>query len=306
MLAAEQVRIVSPDMIRTEFKPIFILENIADAAEIYGSRSPDGHPAALIVGNERRGVSREMLTRSDSIVQIPMASRTLNSLNVAASTAVALYYLIGSGGGGFRVVSQPEKRRPGLLLLAPTEHVELGSSLRSAAAFGWSQVLVDDRHSVWFGVDRGARAEGRAAARRARNSIRVIPSSSEQRRAFDRVVVVIPGPGGTPLSRAALANGPETLLVIPDSQGIDLESVDWERFGREVHFVTLDIPCRPVSSRYRLDVSIVLAEAARQIGRSRPKRDETRRRIRPRYDRSFRLLTPELGEVIDFNELERY
>ncbi len=303
---AERIQVVSSDTIRTAYHPMIALENADDASEIYGSRSPASCPAALIVGNERRGVSRELLTLCDSLVQIPMFSGELNSLNVASATAVALYYLVGDGGGKIRVVSHPEKRRPCLLFLAPSDHVELGSSIRSAAAFGWSRILVEDQNIAWFGVERGARAEGRAAARRARNSIRVIPSSPEQRHAFDRVDVVVPTPGGTPLSRATLASGPETLLVIPDCHGIDIESVDWERFGREIHFVTLDIPHQPVNRRYRLDVSIALAEAARQIGRSRSKAKPTQRGRHLRYDRGFRLHVPELGEVVDFKDLERY
>jgi tRNA G18 (ribose-2'-O)-methylase SpoU len=306
VLAAEKIRVASPEMIRDEFHMVLALENAAGAEDIYSSRSIDGDSSVLVVGNERRGVSREMLTRSDSIIQIPMASRTLNSLNVAASTAVALYYLVGEGGGRVPIVANPEKRRPALLLLAPTDHVELGSSIRSAAAFGWMQLLVEDQHTVWFGVDRGARAEGRAAARRARNAIRVIPSSHKDRHMFDRVDVVIPSRGGTPLSKANLANGPGSLLVIPDSQGIDIGTVDLERFGRDVHLVTLDIPYHPIVPRYRLDASVVLAEAARQIGRPRPKDVQARRRLHPRYDRSFRLISPEFGDLIDVKELERY
>ena len=63
-----------------------------------GFRMPAGEQPAVIVGNERRGIAHDMQRIASHAVQIPLASRTLNSLNVAAASAVALYYLTRGGG----------------------------------------------------------------------------------------------------------------------------------------------------------------------------------------------------------------
>ncbi len=47
-------------------------------------------PIALVIGNEGRGVSHEMLELSDELVSIPMFG-TVSSLNAAVSAAVAMY-----------------------------------------------------------------------------------------------------------------------------------------------------------------------------------------------------------------------
>ena len=45
---------------------------------------------ALIVGNEVRGVSKQLLAKADTIIEIPMRGAK-ESLNVAVSTGIALY-----------------------------------------------------------------------------------------------------------------------------------------------------------------------------------------------------------------------
>ncbi|WIG59277.1 MAG: hypothetical protein OJF49_002024 [Ktedonobacterales bacterium] len=47
-------------------------------------------PVALVVGNERDGVSDEILRRADMVVQIPM-SGSVESLNVGVATGISLY-----------------------------------------------------------------------------------------------------------------------------------------------------------------------------------------------------------------------
>ncbi|MFK7821440.1 MAG: 23S rRNA (guanosine(2251)-2'-O)-methyltransferase RlmB [Planctomycetaceae bacterium] len=47
-------------------------------------------PTALVIGNEGRGVSGEMLAQSDELVSIPM-SGTVSSLNAAVAAAVTMY-----------------------------------------------------------------------------------------------------------------------------------------------------------------------------------------------------------------------
>lgn len=87
-------------------------------------------------------------------VEIPMVSRRINCLNVAAAAGVGLYYLTRGRGVRTRTGGNPEKRRPELLLVGGEDHVELGSAIRSVCAFGWRSCLIDDRHGVWFGSDR--------------------------------------------------------------------------------------------------------------------------------------------------------
>jgi tRNA G18 (ribose-2'-O)-methylase SpoU len=303
-LEARQRRVVAPSELRDAFRPILALDNVPNAAPVYGYRLQAGPEPALVVGNERRGVSRELLELSDGFIQIPMPSRRLNCLNVAAAAAVALYYLSRGGIGPSHVRAHPERLRPEVLFLAPANHIELGSSIRSAGAFGWQRVLVEDRHGAWFGSERSLRAEGRAAARRGRNPIRVIPVSSDSRYAFDEVCVVTLDRAGDLLSQRGLAGGPRQLLVVPDPEGIDLSSVDWERFGRRVSFTSLDVPFQPSMRHYRLEASIVLAESARQIGR--PAEKPMRGRHTPRYDRMLRLVPPDIGEVVFLEELTGY
>jgi len=52
----------------------------------------DPRPAVLVVGNEHDGVSREVLTAADIVVQIPMAP-VVDSLNVGVATGISIYEL---------------------------------------------------------------------------------------------------------------------------------------------------------------------------------------------------------------------
>jgi len=153
------------------------VDNLPGAQEVHGILAhPEG--TAVVVGNERRGISADVRAAAHRVVLIPMAPGPLNCLNVAAAAAVALYYLAGPGSRGrMRTRAHPARHRPDLLLASPVDHAETGSALRSAACFGWRQVLLDDRAQVWFGADRRRVAEGRAAARQARNPLRVVPAA---------------------------------------------------------------------------------------------------------------------------------
>ena len=235
-----------------------------------------------------------------------MFSRTLNCLNVAAASAVALYYLSRGGGGRLEASVHPQKRRPEVLLIGAADHVELGSAIRSAGAFGWDRLFVEDRAGVWFGVDRAARAEGRAAARRQRNPIRLVPTTEDRRFAFTEVCVITTDRRGIPLHRANLARGPQQVIAIPDESAVTLDGERWDRLGREVRFVHLDLPAREFVYHVRLIATIALAEVARQVGqRARPAIARPRR-TEPLYDRALRLLAGEQGETVFLEDLESY
>lgn len=294
-----------PEDLATTYAPVIALDNVPGAQPVYGFRPPRGPRPALVAGNERHGISREVLKLASHKVMIPMAGHRLNTINVAAASAVALYYLARDGGGPLQVTPQPQKRRPELLFLGAADHVEVGSAIRSAGAFGWERVLIEDRAGVWFGAPRHVTAEGRGAARRHRNPIRLIPAGAAATYAFQEVWVVTRNEGDVPLHRANLAAGPRSLLVIPDETAVDLDAEPWDRLGARVRFTRLDLPDRTVPCPYRLSASIALAEAARQVGQrerlpGRPPRAE------PIYDRALTVLAAEAGETVDLEELGAY
>jgi tRNA G18 (ribose-2'-O)-methylase SpoU len=169
--AARSLPLISLDNLARACRPVIAFENLEGAREVYGHKPGPGPRPALLVGNERRGLARDAIALATESVHVPLASRSLTSLNVAAAAAVGLYYL-GRGGAPMQRRSAPEQRRPELLLLGTADHWELGSAIRSAAAFGWQRVWLDDRAGVWFGAGRIARgaaiacgaASGRDAA----------------------------------------------------------------------------------------------------------------------------------------------
>jgi tRNA G18 (ribose-2'-O)-methylase SpoU len=235
--------------------PIIALENASGAEDLFKFRPPDG-PFAVVVGNERRGVSRELVRRADRVIQIPVHSVQLNCLNVAAAASVALYRLARPSG---RIATRGGRSggRPVVVLAGVDDAIELGSAIRSAACFGWSAVWVADRHGVWFDTDRVARSLGRGAARRARNPIRVLPIPTAAT-AFDEVCV-IGTDAGEPLQRADLARGARQLVVLGDPGAVDLA-----RLAPRVRRIALEIA--PGAHPFRLVASIALAEIARQVG----------------------------------------
>ncbi|MFY1691095.1 TrmH family RNA methyltransferase [Plantactinospora sp. WMMB782] len=235
--------------------PLIAVDNTPGAESVYRAGPLRGR-ASIVVGNERRGIRPDVLRAAARTVQIPMPGRGVNTLNVATAAAVALYYLLDAHGRRQARAPRPESHRPTLLLAAPRDHVEAGSSLRSAAAFGWQTVMADDREKVWFGTPRPIRAEARAAARSHRNPLRVVPAGDAwSSRAGSRVIVCAPDVDGPPLHHAKLT-GSSTVLVIPDGDG-------WEP-PPDAEFARVTVPGEP--GRYRLVTGIVLAETARQLG----------------------------------------
>lgn len=296
---------VSPAELAAGYAPIVAFDNLPGADSVYGFQLGRGPRPAVVVGNERHGIAKDVVALARRAVQIPMGSRRLNCLNVAAAAAVALYYL-SRGGGGKLQAGGGGKRRPELWLLGAADHVELGSSIRSAGAFGWERVFVEDRGGVWFGQDRATITEGRAAARSARNPIRVIPTSADRAYAFEEVAIVTLHEHGIPLHQAQLARGPSQVIVIPDETAVDLSHESWQRLARHVRYVHLPVPFPDSPYHYRLIASIALAEVARQVGQpSRPTPTRPRRH-EPLYDRALELLSEELGELVDLSELEGY
>lgn len=282
---------------------IVAFDNLPRAAEVYGYRA--GGDFAVMVGNERRGLSYDCAKLATDKVQVPMHSRRIDCLNVAAASAVALYYLCSPQAGTMAVRKDPRSRRPELLLLGPGDHFELGSTIRSAAGFGWERAFVEDRHQAWFGCDRATRSEGRAAARRGKNEILLVPCPTGTPFSNPRVTVITCRKSGTPLHRANFTGGPGQLVVIPDEGGVDVAAENWSRFGGEVEFAQLRLPRTEFTYHYRLMATIALAEIARQVGR-RPAGKAPAGPRPPFYDRSMGRLAEVAGESVSFEELVRY
>jgi hypothetical protein len=281
-------------------------DNSPRAADVYGFRLPKEPPAALVVGNERRGLSHEFRAAARYSLQIPMVSRSINCLNVAAASAVGLYYLSRRDGHKLQTANHPHKNRPDLLLAGAGDHIELGSAIRSACAFGWERALVEDRANIWFGCDRVTRSEGRGAARRGRNPIRLLPSSPATHYAYQEVMVITSRHPGIPLPHAKLAQGPQGIVVIPDESRLDVAQEDWQRLGRNVQFINLDLPATEFVYHYRLIATVAMAEIARQVGR-KPRRVEFERK-EPRliYRQAIRATLEARGELVYLEELEDY
>jgi tRNA G18 (ribose-2'-O)-methylase SpoU len=259
---------------------LIAVENTPAAREIYG-RKPLRDDATIAVGNERRGISRKLLATADETLVIPTQSRTVTTLNVAAAAAVAGWFLLRGSGPQARA-TRPEHRRPALLLLGD-DHVEVGSSLRSAAAFGFRDVLLEDRGAGWFSDSSNVRREARAAARRHKKPLRIHPPTlAESAARYAQIVLVTASGAARPLSRERLTRGVRQLVVIGASAEEALAGA-----GRHVAVASLGL--QPMGSEpLRLTASIALAEIARQVGRRRPVPEAPPRA--PRYEKAIELV----------------
>ncbi|MBK6734106.1 MAG: hypothetical protein IPG61_08445 [bacterium] len=289
----------------TEAFPLLIgFDNSAGAQAIYGYRLPRSTAAALIVGNERRGLSREVTASMSAAVEIPMDSKAINCLNVAAASGVGLYYLTRGGVGRMRAGGSPDGRRPELLLVGGDDHVELGSAIRSACAFGWRRCLIDDPGGVWFGSERWKRAEGRAAARQSKYH-QAGAGEPGSRLSFREVVVVNTRGMGTPLGQARLSNGPEQLIVIPDEARMCAADLATERFAGAT-LVHIELPHSEFAYHYRLFATIAMAEIYRQVGRRERSRSDRRGREAPFYDKALAAEPGEGGIEVSLEDLREY
>jgi tRNA G18 (ribose-2'-O)-methylase SpoU len=264
---------------------LIAVENAPGARDIYGRRPLRGD-ATLAVGNERHGLSRRILAAADEVVVIPTQSRTVTTLNVAAAAAVAAWFVLRGSGPQGRA-RRPDARRPSLLI-AGDDHVEVGSSLRSAAAFGFREVLLDDRRAGWFDGSSAVRREARAAARRHKNPLRVHRATLDIAARYAEIVLVRPSGPGTPLQRANLTHGNRQLIIV----GASPDEIDTSATTR-ARVATLGLePVTPAP--LRLIASIILAEIARQVGRRHPTPGPAPRG--PRYEKA--LVPMPAGEVL--------
>jgi tRNA (guanosine-2'-O-)-methyltransferase len=292
--------------IRDKYKNVIACDRLPGAADVYHYRPPA--TAAVVVGNERRGLSEAARAIADSAIFIPMQSRNVNCLNVAAAAAIVLYYLRPFHARSMAIHRQPELRRPEILLMGGANPFELGSTIRSAAAFGWGRLLLHDPAEIWFGRDRAQKTRGRAAARRYRNPIRVIPAPDPTGIGlhFDDVVLVTMSGVGDLLPRLRLDRGPSQLVVMLDeSEACAGETA--AKLGGNLRRAQLGLPEFPGCYHFRQAASIVLAEISRQAGR-RPSAPPHRpaRSPAPFYDHALELEICHTGEMIGWEELLEY
>ena len=200
-----------------EQTPIVAVENTRGSESLFSATVKGGH--SMVVGNERRGIGRDVLRVATRTLHIPTAgSARIDTLNVASAAAVALHAL--SRSGTIRTRSPRPDRRPNLLLMAPRDHVEAGSALRTAAAFGWRMVALADGCHVWFDTPRPIRTEGRAAARSHRAALRVARYEG-LKPGFDRVTVARLRSTRHPCTASDCDSGPSSVLVLPDEGSVD-------------------------------------------------------------------------------------
>jgi tRNA G18 (ribose-2'-O)-methylase SpoU len=238
---------------------LIALENTPTASSIYGRR-PLSTRATLAVGNERRGLSARTLDRADETLAIPTLSRTVKTLNVAAAAAVAGWYVL-RGSAAQALTSRAEVRRPTVLIVG-TDHVEVGSTLRSAAAFGFRGVLLEDRDAGWFGGSAGVRREARAAARRHKNPLRIHRATLADADRFDDIVAIVESGQAPSIQREHLARGRRQVVIIGAARD-EIESLAAHRIRVASLHLADDV------ASLRLLASIALAEIARQVGRRR-------------------------------------
>lgn len=128
------------DVLRESYPHRIAFDNLPGASDVYGHRVQGRF--AVNVGNERRGLTASFAAAATERIQIPMHSARINSLNVCAAAAVALYALSRPPTRPMGVQRNADARRPRLLLAGVRQHYEMGSAIRSAPAFGWRQIYV--------------------------------------------------------------------------------------------------------------------------------------------------------------------
>ena len=241
------------DDVLAGFQNIVACEAVRDSKNIYGFPAPRGR-TAVIVGNEEKGIARSVLKRADSVVAIPMTGAGMSSLNVAVSAAIALYVLSKDLGRKKRRKSDLAQRDVDVLFHAPNDPHEFGSVLRSAWAFGWRKVFVSDPDSVWFTRDPKTTLDSRAAARRFKNPLAVLPADRLDTGAYDYTLVCDGRREGAPLSRFQLPPCRRMLLVYGHGA---------RAAGAEHLFV--DHADAGIEPRFRLAGSIVLSVLAEML-----------------------------------------
>jgi len=185
------------------FSRVLACECARDSVSIYDFPAPR-EKTALLVGNEEKGIPRSVLKKTDSIISIPMVGEGMSSVNVAVAAAITLYALSKDLGRGKRSKSHLTHRKVDVLIHAPDDPHELGSLLRSAWSFGWKRIYLSDPNGVWFTQDPKTMLDSRAAARRYKNPLAVLPADRLDASSYEGFLCCSGQRQGSSLSRLRL------------------------------------------------------------------------------------------------------
>lgn len=245
-----------------KFGTILACETGVKARNIFDLPAPRGR-SALVVGNEEQGIPKSVLKRCSATVTIPMFCEQLTSVNVAASSAVGLYVLERDlARKGFSTRSTGHSSID-LLIRAPGDPAETGSLLRSAAAFGWKKVYLQDPAGSWFTESRESVSVSRAAARREINPIVVLQADELPAHRFEKVVWCTGERTGVPLSRYRIGGCKNALL----SLGVD--ALPDHLTSLPCDHVYVDFVNNRATARPRHAVSTILGVLAQQLRNNR-------------------------------------
>lgn len=299
---------MSSEQVASSYSPVLALENMENAADIFAFKLSSSNRPALIIGNERFGISHDMVSTAEHVLHLPMTGPSLNTINVSAAAAVALYYLTAGVGARMPMRADPPRLRPEVLLIGGKDYIELGCSIRSSAAFGWERLFVEDRESVWFGRNRVLRSERLSESQRATGeAIRIVPvpQQTPQPYIFQKAFV-INREMGRPLHDVSLAEGPQNLILIPDETNVTLLNEDWDKYSDDVEFIKIEVPQQKYSYHYHLFATIALAEISRQVGHRTPSRQPARIKQGRVCDPTLAKLLAQKGELVSIEDLSEF
>ena len=240
-----------------KFRHVVACEQTRRSTSVYNFPAPR-LGTAIIVGNEERGIPREVIKQADNIVCVPMAENRLSSLNVAVAASIILYVLALDLGRKHRLRARLRQSDVDVLVHAPADPHEIGSLLRSLYAFGWRRAFVSDPHGVWFTEDPQLILAGRAAARRANNLLAVLPASQLDHTHYDATLVCDARGERTALSKLRL---PECRRLLIEIGGSDAE----EDLGIPATRVSVDFEDHAVPARFRHTGSILLSAVSQML-----------------------------------------
>jgi hypothetical protein len=238
------------DEISMNYDVVVACELARGSNSVYETPLPRG-AVAVVVGNEWAGIPRMILNSADRIVNIPIETKRISSLNVAAAAAIVLWVLE-------RDIPRRGLARCGIslkntdvLLQAPRDPSELGSLLRSLWACGWNHVYLNDPAGTWFTRDPEAVLAGRAAARRSRNQLAVIPANKLDFRLYDRIITCNGEQRGIPLSKLRIEKARRILVEFGTGAPADVSG------DSRVECVYVDRADMGIQPRYRHEGSIL-------------------------------------------------
>ena len=245
-------RVASIEDLRGHFDHLLACETGRRSRSIYEYPTPRGR-TALLVGNELAGISQADLRKADQVVSVPMRQSQMSSVNVGVAAAISLYTLRNDLARKGMKSSRIKQANVDVLLYGASDPSELGSLLRSVWAFGWRRAFLDDQAGVWFTKHRETILAGRAAARRERNPLVVLPIDRLVLADYDAVIACPIEPSGMPLSRFRLPRAERLLITF----GVGARPDACSRMPTQT--IAIDYANRAVTPLYRHAGSILLS-----------------------------------------------